>query len=183
MAFNLLMNIKNDELVEVEENGFYFEWDGVYFIHYGKEKMYEYKGKKYNCFPIVYLSEDLSKVEDIELFGCEGDDMSNDGLLFEVDIDFNVWKELKPFKDLMNKANEGHDYLLVGMLLHPKGNYEDDEVAVADYYIVADGGKTAIELLKTKYKVDSDNVENFYNYAPYIMSEDSDGYYLFKRVG
>lgn len=173
---NNLVKTTNKKAIELE-------WDGVYWVHYGHiRKHFKQDGKEYNCFPIMYINEDLTRVEDIEMFGCEGDNTCEDGVLFHVVPDFNVWKSLKPFEELRKLANNGTMYQLVGMLLHPEGNYEDDSDAIADYYLITEKDNTALELLKNKYKVVSDHFHHFNSVQTYIIDDDNDGYYLYKKV-
>ena len=95
------IRIENNKLIEtpVEQGDFYFEWDGVFFIHYGKKKLYTHKGVTYDCFPIVTINKDL-ELECVELFGCIDDGKYDDGYLFEIPMDYEEWSELKPFKNL-----------------------------------------------------------------------------------
>jgi hypothetical protein len=61
-----------------------------------------YNGKTYNCFPIMKISEDLSKVEEIAMFGCEGgrENTCYDDYL-DMPVDYEIWSNLKPFRELM----------------------------------------------------------------------------------
>ena len=172
---NNLVKTTNKKAIELE-------WDGVYWVYYGHiRKHFKQDGKEYNCFPIMYINEDLTRVEDIEMFGCEGDNTCEDGVLFHVEPDFNVWKSLKPFEELRKLANNGSLYQMIGCILVPEGNYENDADAVADYHLISEKDKTAFELLKNKYFIDSNAFERFKSVQTYLIDEDADGIYLFKK--
>jgi hypothetical protein len=175
------VKFENGRIVETHnENDIYLEWDGLYYIYYGKENhQYEYNGKIYDCFPIVTIDKNLGIVHSIELFGCEGDNQWDDGILFDIDFKIDDWEDCREFYDLMNTKSE---YQLVGMLLHPKGNYDNHPELVAEYHDVCGNLGTLIEALKTKYVVESDNFEVFNGNAEYYFDEDRDGFYLFKFV-
>lgn len=105
----LKVRISNGKIVETDsKRGIQLEWDGVFYIYYGRIRNIEYDGKKYNCFPIMYIREDLSKVENIELFGCEGgrENSWEDGVLWEVPVNYEIWTNLKPFRDNMYSKEE-----------------------------------------------------------------------------
>jgi hypothetical protein len=77
------------------------------------------------------------------------------------------------------------EFKLIGMILHPEGNYENDVEGIKDYNVISKGNEESFELLKNKYKVDSDNIEWFDVFddsVEYVFDEDADGYYLFERV-
>lgn len=174
----MFIKIENGKLVKSEiETDLYIEWDGVYWNFYGKSNpTYAYNGKVYDCFPIVTISEDLSRVVAIEMFGCEGDNQFDDGYL-DIDINLDDWEEIRPFNDLMR-----HNYHIVGFILHPEGNYDNDAEGIADYNEIVRDEMKAVELLLTKYRVESDAYETFVDDADYHIDEDADGIYLFKRV-
>lgn len=90
------VNIENNRIVQTEKGAFDFEFDGLYYLHYGERKMHRYNGEVYDCFPIVILTEDLSFIE-VTLFGCKGANMVTDGYLYNVPMDYDEWPELKPF--------------------------------------------------------------------------------------
>ena len=102
---DIIVKVRNGKLVKSSNLGkhsYVFQWDGVYYIHYGGAKMYTYEGKTYNCFPIITITENL-KLVSIELFGCEGvdaDTFMDDGFLWELPMDYDLWSELKPFKTI-----------------------------------------------------------------------------------
>lgn len=173
------VKFENGRIVETNnENDIYIEWDGIYYIYYGKSnRNYQHNGKTYDCFPIVTISEDLGKVIDISLFGCENDDYCDDGY---IDVDFIVedWEDCKDFYELMNTQST---YQLVGMLLHPEGNYDQYPDLVNDYHDVCDNKDLLIEALKTKYVVEG-ATETFNGNAEYIFDEDADGFYLYKII-
>lgn len=172
------IKIEDGKIVVTNDvNDIFADWDGVYYNVFGhtKEK-HTYNGKVYDCFPIVTLSEDLTQVIAIEMFGCEDGNQCEDGYL-DIPIDFNEWNDIKPFNDLIYR-----NYLLVGMILHPEGNYENDAEGVADYNKIVEDMGVAVELLNTKYRVQSDNVESFKSSSDYYIDEDADGIYLFKRL-
>lgn len=101
---NIRVRVSNGKIVETtSKKGFELEWDGVYYCYYGRIRNIVHDGKKYNCFPIMYIHEDLSKVEDIEMFGCEGgrDNSFDDGVLWDVPVNYEIWANLIPFKELM----------------------------------------------------------------------------------
>lgn len=177
---NKYVKFENGRIVETHnENDLYLEWDGIYYIYYGKNNpKYEYEGKTYDCFPIVTIDKNLGEVLEIALFGCEGDNQWDDGY---VDVEFKVedWEDCREFYDLMNTKSE---YQLVGMLLHPEGNYDQHPELVAEYHDVCDNLELLIDALKTKYVVESDNIEVFNGNAEYYFDEDRDGFYLFKFV-
>lgn len=174
------VKFENGRIVETNDvNDNYLEWDGIYYIYYGKNNpKYVCEGKTYDCFPIVTIDENLGKVLQIELFGCEGENQCDDGY---IDVEFKVedWADCKDFYELMNTEST---YQLVGMLLHPEGNYDQYPDLVNDYYDVCDNKELLIEALKTKYVVESDNFEVFNGNAEYYFDEDADGFYLFKRI-
>ena len=174
------VKFENGRIVETNnENDIYIEWDGIYYIYYGKSnRNYQHNGKTYDCFPIVTISEDLGKVLQIELFGCEGENQCEDSILFDVEFKVEDWADCKEFYDLMNTKSE---YQLVGMLLHPEGKYDQYPDLVNDYYDVYDNKDLLIEALKTKYVVEG-ATETFNGNAEYVFDEDADGFYLFKRI-
>lgn len=101
---NIKVRVSNGKIVETKsKKGFDLEFDGVYYCYYGRIRNIEYNGKKYNCFPIMYIHKDLSKVEDIELFGCEGgrENTFEDGVLWEVPVNYDIWTNLRQFRDIM----------------------------------------------------------------------------------
>jgi hypothetical protein len=100
----MYVKVENGQLVEVPAGagGFCLEWDGVFWIHYGEQKMHRYKAVVYDCFPIVTINDEL-QLESIELFGCVGDDRWEDGYLWEIPMDYDEWSELRPFKDVKRK--------------------------------------------------------------------------------
>ena len=175
------IKFENGRIVETNDvNDIYIEWDGLYYIYYGNANhQYEYEGKTYDCFPLVTIDQNLGIVHQIELFGCEGDNQWDDGILFDIDFIVEDWEDCREFYDLMNTKSE---YQLVGMLLHPEGNYDNHPDLVNEYYDVCDNMELLIEALKTKYVVKSDNFEVFNGNAEYYFDEDRDGFYLFKYV-
>lgn len=101
---NIRVRISNGKIVKTtNEKGLLLEWDGVYYCYYGRIRNIEFNGKKYNCFPIMYIHEDLSKVENIEMFGCEGgrENSFDDGVIWDMPIDYDIWTKLKPFKEFL----------------------------------------------------------------------------------
>ena len=98
---DIIVKVRNGKLVESSDKGYLFQWDGVYYIHYGEQKMYTYEGKTYNCFPIITIEQinDGYKLLDIDLFGCEGETY-DDGYLTELPMDYELWSELKPFQTI-----------------------------------------------------------------------------------
>ena len=103
---SIYIEFKNGKMVKsATETDFFLDWDGVYYIYYGGQRHYTYEGVTYDCFPIVTIAEDLSRVEDISLFGCEGDKQSEDGYLFHLPMDFDLWPNCVPFEKLNNYSN------------------------------------------------------------------------------
>lgn len=100
------VKFENGRIVETNnENDLYIEWDGIYYIYYGKSNHnYQHNGKTYDCFPIVRISEDLSKVIDISLFGCKDYNYWEDGY---IDVGFIVedWEDCKDFYELMKSQS------------------------------------------------------------------------------
>lgn len=96
------IKVVNNRMIETSENeGIQLEWDGVFWVYYGESKMYTHEGVTYDCFPIVTISEDCDKVEDITMFGCVGENRCEDAELFDLPIDCDVWPEIRPFAELM----------------------------------------------------------------------------------
>lgn len=77
---------------------------------------------------------------------------------------------------------ERNDYQLVGMLLQPYGNYDNDIDAIRDWEKMQEDDNFAFEQLLNKYQVESDNIESFECIADYLIDDDADGIYLFKKV-
>lgn len=98
------IKISNGQIVETtSKKGLEInDFDGLYHNYYGRTRNIEYNGKTYNCFPIMKISEDLSKVEEIAMFGCEGgrENTCYDDYL-DMPVDYEIWSNLKPFRELM----------------------------------------------------------------------------------
>ena len=177
---NKYVKFENGRIIETNnENDIFLEWDGIYYIFYGNANHnYECGGKTYDCFPLVTIDENLGEVLRLELFGCEGDRQWEDGYL---DIDFKVedWADCKEFYELMRTKSE---YILVGMLLHPEGNYDHHQDLVDEYYDICENKELLINALKTKFAVKSDSKEIRNGNAEYYFDEDRDGFYLYQFV-
>lgn len=74
-------------------------------------------------------------------------------------------------------------FRLIAMLLQPEGNYtiEDNPQAFADFERLDNGDEDSFEILR-KYEVDSDHYMSFDTIADYVIDEDADGFYLYKKV-
>lgn len=178
---NKYVKFENGRIVETNnENDIFLEWDGNYYIFYGNaNNKYEYEGKTYDCFPIVTIDEGLGEVLMIEMFGCEGDKQNEDNLLLDMEFKVEDWKDCTEFYKLFKTQSE---YALVGMLLHPEGNYADIQELVDEYENLCQDRELLIEALKTKFIVESNVTETRYGNAEYYFDEDGDGFYLYKFV-
>ena len=74
-------------------------------------------------------------------------------------------------------------YKIVAHLIDP--SLQDEETLTDEYLrdweIIERGGKQAMKLLYKKYPIDSNTCENFNSTDKYILEQDGDGIYLFKR--
>jgi hypothetical protein len=98
----IYLKAENNQLIETSAEGLPFEWDGTFYVYYGTPKNYKYNKENFNCFPIITISEDCKRVEDIEMFGCVDGDWGNDGELFGVPVSLELWSEVKPFLEMFN---------------------------------------------------------------------------------
>lgn len=73
------------------------------------------------------------------------------------------------------------NYRLIGMILHPEGNYDNPD-SIADYNVISKNEDNAVELLRDKYFVESDVTESFPLDDEYVIDEDGDGFYLFEKI-
>ena len=71
-------------------------------------------------------------------------------------------------------------FLLIAMLLQPDGNYTDEET-ITDFQNISNG-IADIDYFADKYAVNSDNIMGFDTIADYVIDEDADGVYLYKRI-
>ena len=71
-------------------------------------------------------------------------------------------------------------FLLIAMLLQPEGNYTDEETII-DFQNISNG-IADIDYFADKYAVNSDNIMEFDSIADYVIDEDADGVYLYKRI-
>lgn len=71
-------------------------------------------------------------------------------------------------------------FLLIAMLLQPEGNYTDEETII-DFQNISNG-IADIDYFADKYAVNSDNITEFDTIADYVIDEDADGVYLYKRI-
>lgn len=101
MFGNIFVKIENGKIIKTDNpNDLWLDWDGEYYLYYGEEKYYNYKDKTYDCFPIVYINRNLTKIVDMELFGCEKDDKFNDSVLWGIPVDKEFWDEIKIFENI-----------------------------------------------------------------------------------
>lgn len=97
----IFLKAENNQLVESNE-GLPFTWDGTFYVYYGGAEDYKYNNDTYNCFPIITISEDCKRVEDITMFGCVVDDWCDDGELNWMPVPLGLFPEVKPFMEMLN---------------------------------------------------------------------------------